>query len=210
MDPSISSSSSSQSSHSSAVASSLWQPTPLKVGLLWSAGWWLAVLSASAGLTWLGGIVALIIGAWLINAQPRRWWRYSILLIFGVAVEFIKVSHEVLAYQHSTLLVPLWIVGLWLLWIVGCDYSLLPAVGRKLTWIITVVGAPFAYIGGASFGALQLEHNFAWLIITAVYALAASIAVWLLQSGVSNETNNNNAVNHALSNNADDYPEQAK
>lgn len=128
-------------------------------------GWFLCVLGAAHGLSWVGPLWVLY---WsllhlLMAAAPRV--SAALILkcaILGTALDSVLAAAGLLRFEGWSLasfLSPLWMMALWINMATVMD--LLTAMHRDRLFLGTISGAvagPLAYFGGAELGALEFAE----------------------------------------------------
>lgn len=155
---------------------------------LFQAAWFLIVLSAASGMTWIAPIVTVALLAWHVHhaQQPRReLWLIGIAAAFGAAFESAIAALDVIAPASGTFgagLVAYWLVCLWAAFATTLNVSLRWLRPRPLlAAAIGAIGGPLAYAGGAELGALRLDAShfslgalaLGWALATPLLLLAA-------------------------------------
>lgn len=151
--------------------------------LLFQAGWFTAVLGAAHGLPW-AGVVAVAAVAAIHLARARRplpeFALLGVAFAVGAVFETLMVQSGWLRFDGGTLAAgtaPVWMAALWINLATTLNVSL-RALKRRLAaaTLLGAIGAPVAYYGGASLGAVEL--------IAAGPALAAIAAGWAVLTPV--------------------------
>lgn len=158
----------------------------LAYGVAWQIAWFAAVIAAGKGLPWVGllaAIPALLIGGW--GRWPQAWWVIAVSLAVGVAVDATLGLSGVANFPGGALdgrLSPPW---MWLLWVqLGLALDLSLAWLRPHRWLAVafgLCGAPGAYLGGVSFGAMFAPHGLVMLgcAVGLAYACALPLLIGL-------------------------------
>ncbi len=162
-----------------------WQRN-LLYAVAWQIAWFASVIAAGKGQAWVGLLVAipvLLIGGW--GRWPRAWWVIAVSLAVGVAADATLGLSGMANFPGGALegrLSPPW---MWLLWVqLGLALDLCLAWLRPHGWLAVVFGlggAPGAYLGGVSLGAMLAPHGLLVLgcAVGLVYACALPLLIRL-------------------------------
>ena len=152
---------------------------------LFQVGWFACVLGGARGLPWFGALVAFAVVALHVLTSPRKTNEFvtiASVTLFGLVFDSFLLNSGWLQYSSPvpvTVLAPIWIIALW-----SCFATTLNVAFQWLRtrWLIAGllggIGAPLAYLAGASLEAVVLLNPApALLTIGLVWALFMSIAM---------------------------------
>lgn len=156
--------------------------------ILFQFGWFACVYPAAHGLEWIGpcvtlGIVALHL-AWTPVALRVRYARWlALVALTGWVIDSGFKLVGVTSYPASdSLLAPIWILSLWLLFALTVHHSLF-WLRRfpKVTVVFGLIGGPLAYYSGVRMGATGFAHA-PWISCVGLAIEYAVLTPWLLRS----------------------------
>lgn len=126
-------------------------------------GWFLLVLIRSPWtLAWVAGFVFCHY-RWL--AAPGEWRRVIPIMILGGAIDLLWHLSPWVQFNGIGWPMPLWLIGLWLMFPLTLNHSLAWLAQRPLWQVLAgIFGAGGSYLGGAALGAAQLSGPSWWLI----------------------------------------------
>ncbi|WP_157954330.1 DUF2878 domain-containing protein [Saccharospirillum mangrovi] len=135
------------------------------------AGWLILVLTRSPwSLLWALVFVAC---HWRWLASAAEWRRVIPIMVFGGAIDALWQASPWVEFYGAGWPLPLWLIGLWLMFPLTLNHSLAWLADRPILQIFGgIVGAGGSYLGGATLGAAQLSGP-AW------YLLPLSWGLWL-------------------------------
>jgi len=155
--------------------------------LAFQIGWFACVLGGAHHMSWLGPIVVMAVMAW--HFKHARILRCELLLAaiitaLGFVFDQTLLSLHFLAYPQSawpTGLLPIWMVGLWLLFSSTLNTSLRWMRGRRmLSAAFGAIGGPMAYLGAAKLGAITVINQQGLLLSLAIgWAILMPTFMWL-------------------------------
>lgn len=133
-------------------------------------GWFACVLGGATGRPYAGALVALLLCvAHVVRASSPRDALVLVLIAAGTGAVFERVLLDagLVSYHDASgglFGVPLWMIGLWMLFATTANVSLRWLRGRTMLAIaFGAVGGPLAYWGGERLGALTLSTPWASL-----------------------------------------------
>ncbi len=134
-------------------------------------GWFLLVLTQSAwAIFWALGFVAMHAA---LFGNRREWQAVIPIMILGLLVDLIWHLTPAVQFLGTGQPVPLWLVGLWLMFPLTLNHSLAWLKGRlSLQIVLGVVGGGGSYVAGTQFGAATMEP---WALI----AVPLAWGLWL-------------------------------
>ena len=147
--------------------------------VLFQLGWFACVLGAAYGVPWWAFLCAVVIvGGQLVYAQQIKPALALIVIsvIVGGMLDQILLNHQLLQYQShgwSSRVVPVWILGLWMLFASTLNVSLrwlreYPMVAA----LFGAIGGPLAYLGAAKLGAVFiLQTPLSYGVLSVAWAL---------------------------------------
>lgn len=146
--------------------------------MLFQLAWFACVVGASEAMPWLGVIVTIFVLVWHFyqakKAKPEALLMFFALII-GAMFDQAMLSFHLIDYmQHgwSTLLVPVWILALWLGFVTTLNVSLRWMHGKHLIAVIFgAVGGPLAYLGAEKLGAVALHGTNSYIVISIGWAI---------------------------------------
>jgi Protein of unknown function (DUF2878) len=153
---------------------------------LYQTTWVIALWGASVGLTWPAVVTAagtLALHLSLSSHLKLRILRLFAATCFGVVLDSVLIASGVITFPTTTLLAtflpPLWMIVLWPTFAALFD-DIMRWLLPHMTWAMLAgaVAGPLAYVGGQSFGALELPLNW-WVSFLSIGA-AWSVAMALL------------------------------
>jgi len=125
-------------------------------------GWWMLVLSASYQKETLGLIVMalLVFGHFLFVSQNRQRDLYLLKAcsIVGILGDSLLIYIGVLKTTSGSLMIPLWLVGLWFLFPLTLPYSFKSLFSKNGVLPFLAVGAAASYYAGEAFRVLTLSR----------------------------------------------------
>ena len=136
--------------------------------LLFQAGWFATVMTAGEGHMWLGPlVVALIVAVHLalFSRPEERTYELRYILVVGLVgalADTVLRQLGATSYPSSEATwafatAPPWIVSLWVLFAILPHHSLGWLRGRAwLAALLGAIGGPLSYVGGTSFGAVEV------------------------------------------------------
>lgn len=159
--------------------------------VFFKAGWFTCVLGAAHGLPLLGpAVVAIVVAFHLIRAEFRA--REAVLIalvgVTGTVVDSLQMRAGSMNFAPegtSQVLIPLWMIALWLNFAPLLNVSLRWLHGRYvLCALFGAVGGPLSYYAGASIGALSLNENTlqALILIGVEWAVSLPTIIWFAQT----------------------------
>lgn len=137
--------------------------------------WFGLVLAGNAAVPWALAWVALH-----IMLQPDSWQEMRFVLtvsVIGIITDATLTGLGVLIFSEQSMLLPLWMVALWLGFATTVNHSL--AVLRRsrvLRVLVAIAGAPSSYLLGSRLGQVELGQD-----ILATYGIFSITWVVLLE-----------------------------
>ncbi|MFG1496696.1 DUF2878 domain-containing protein [Saccharospirillum sp. HFRX-1] len=127
------------------------------------AGWFLLVLTRSPwALLWVA-VFLLCHYRWL--AQPGEWRQVLPIMIFGATIDLLWHLSPWVEFTGAGWPMPLWLIGLWLMFPLTLNHSLAWLADRPLLQIFGgIFGAGGSYLGGAALGAADISGPAWWLV----------------------------------------------
>lgn len=132
----------------------------------------------------LGGSVAALLllpalAAWHSLLLKRHEWRLILVFVgVGVVLDTVLMHGQWLRFDHHTSpLIPLWLMVLWVGFATTLRHSLLGLWSRP--WLVValgLIGAPWSYWAGSRLGALSIDGAGLWLIAGAWAVLMLAMA----------------------------------
>ncbi|MGB0715270.1 MAG: DUF2878 domain-containing protein [Phycisphaerae bacterium] len=156
-------------------------------------GWFGCILGAAYGYPMAGPVLVallLVLSLKVMDDAPGRLRLTAILTAIGTFVDSAITLGGYMAFDSPAsvgensggiVLVPLWMIALW----VNFSTAVRPLLGflRGRVWLAVPLGAfggAMAYRGGAVLGALTLPGGYASLLVIGVeWAILLPLAVWL-------------------------------
>ena len=150
--------------------------------ILFQIAWFAAVLGGAHHLDFVGSCPALVLFAFHIASNHRRWFSSCVIVfaivLLGIVIEFLLLKSGAITYRGSTASAsfpPLWILALWLAFATLPDGALSWLSGRTgLQVLFGALGGPLSYIAGEKLGAAELHTSFTYAMT--VFAIAWAIA----------------------------------
>jgi len=154
---------------------------------LFQSAWFITILAAANGLPYVGPLFTLIwIGFHLLLISGHRKSECILFIsaaFTGYTLEFMLVMSKMIVYPSQTMLgilVPIWMITLWINLAATLHYSLSWLKNRYLaSAVLAAVAAPLAYGAGARLGAIQLSGTPALILIALAWSLAMPFLFWL-------------------------------
>lgn len=158
--------------------------------LQFQAGWLALVLSAAAGVAWIGvlALTALVAIHLRLFGRGNEWLFLLLLGTGGWLWESLVYNLGLIGYPHYTadrLLAPLWMAGLWVNFATILNHSLAWLKGQPfIAGLLGGIGGPLAFLAGVKLGAATFPFPVlttlvlaaAWMLITpAVVRLAEKL-----------------------------------
>lgn len=127
------------------------------------AGWFLLVLTRSPwALLWVAAFL-LCHYRWL--AQPGEWRQVLPIMVIGAAIDLLWHLSPWVEFAGAGWPMPLWLIGLWLMFPLTLNHSLAWLADRPLLQILGgIFGAGGSYLGGAALGAADISGPAWWLV----------------------------------------------
>ena len=152
--------------------------------ILFQLSWFSLVLGFYNGLLGFLFVLLMLLHRLLICTQPiREMSLVCLVCVLGITSDALLFKFQV--YQTVTgedfVLVPIWLMGLWLAFSLTLFGSLKWLVDHGIWFVglVSVVG-PFSYVAGASLGALQVSSEYVyWMIIQ--WCLLGLVITWFLK-----------------------------
>lgn len=134
-------------------------------------GWFLLVLTQSAwAVLWALGFLAIHA---VLSGNRREWQAVIPVMIVGLLIDLAWHLSPAVQFLGTGQPMPLWLVGLWLMFPLTLNHSLAWLKGRRsLQIILGVFGGGGSYVAGTQFGAATME---AWALI----AVPLAWGIWL-------------------------------
>jgi hypothetical protein len=150
--------------------------------IFFQIAWFAAVLGGAHHLDFVGSCPALVLFAFHIASNHRRWFSSCVIVfaivLLGIVVEFLLLKSGAITYRGSTASAsfpPLWILALWLAFATLPDGALSWLSGRTgLQVLFGALGGPLSYIAGEKLGAAELHTSFTYAMT--VFAIAWAVA----------------------------------
>lgn len=135
------------------------------------AGWFVLVLTRSPwSLLWAIAFVALHTR---LLATPSEWRRVIPIMVLGCLIDVLWQWSPWVSYIGTGWPVPLWLIGLWLMFPLTLNHSLAWLEGRLWLQVAGgIFGAGGSYLGGAALGAAEVSGP-------ALILLPLSWGLWL-------------------------------
>lgn len=135
--------------------------------------WFGAVLGAAKGQAWLGPVMVAAAAAWFLSRAPRPGPEILLALsagVLGLGFEMLPYTLGWISYTgHAGVLVPLWMVALWVNFALVMNTVMRPLRERvALMAALGAIGGPLAYWGGANLGAATWNAPLAMLVYLAI------------------------------------------
>jgi hypothetical protein len=140
--------------------------------VLFQMAWFVCVITAARGSSWLGVLAVLVVVSIHVVLSPRPRAALQLLAIVsitGVLWDSAVLSTGWLRYNSGwsvAWLAPGWIIAMWTLFGTLLNVSLRWLRGR---WLLAaafgLVGGPLAYYGGVKLGAVYLIHPMPALLL---------------------------------------------
>lgn len=155
--------------------------------VLFQLGWFACVLSASAGASWLGTIIALGICAYHLYTTvdfDKEFQLILVVLLIGFSWDSFLVQQGIFQFNSGMFyssMAPHWIFAMWALFATTLNVSMRWLKGRYL--VATALGAiagPMAYLAGEKLGAVVIAPGTETLVtIAAGWAFILPAVVWM-------------------------------
>ncbi len=131
--------------------------------LVFQLGWFLLVLTRSPwALVWALAFVVIHL-RWM--ATPREWLSAGAVTILGLAIDTAWQLSPWVQFNGTGWPLPLWLVGLWLMFPFTLNHSLGWLRSKPLLQVLFgAFGGGGSYLAGAQLGAAQLEPLAYWLL----------------------------------------------
>ncbi|MEX1214290.1 DUF2878 domain-containing protein [Saccharospirillum sp.] len=139
-------------------------------------GWFLLVLTQSAwAIFWALGFA--VVHA-LLEGNRREWQATLPIMVFGLLTDLLWHLSQAVQFHGTGQPVPLWLVGLWLMFPLTLNHSLAWLKGRlSLQVILGVFGGGGSYVAGAQFGAATLTP-FGLIAVPLAWGLWLPLFYW--------------------------------
>ncbi len=111
------------------------------------------------GDVWAAGAVGLFL-LWHLRITDRQeWWLIAGLGFAGVALDTLWYQLGLMRFPDTvTVLIPLWLMLLWLAFAATLRHSLGYLFQRPmLLGVVSLIAAPFSYFAGSKLGAIELS-----------------------------------------------------
>jgi len=143
--------------------------------VLFQIGWFACVISAAAGMPWIGvliGVIIVCLHIWRATEPTAELSLVAISIVIGALWDSILVWQEWLSYTSGYLLentAPIWIITLWALFATTLNISLRWLKNFPFFAILLGgVAGPLAYLAGVKLGAVSFSNTTEALIILAM------------------------------------------
>lgn len=147
---------------------------------------WLGCVLGRADWLWLVAPGVLAYCALLILTGTVRAWQIAVPAAIGIAIDAALTGAGLFHFPETPLLLPLWLLVLWLAFATTLTQSL-AVVGRH-KWVAAACGAvafPFNYGVGERLGAVSFHDT--WLVtviaLACIWALLLPVMYWLVEKG---------------------------
>ena len=147
----------------------------------YQAVWWVSMLAAAKGLSWIGvaGAVTFVLAQWIASGnRGSDALLVACSLLMGIFIDGFLGNSGLLNYASPApaLLAPIWILSIWAAFAMTFNHSFVFLQGRP-AWgaALGAIGGPLAYEGAARLGAVQFAEP-SWRAI-ALLVLAWGIVV---------------------------------
>ncbi len=167
-------------------------------------GWWMLVLSASYQKETLGLIVMalLVLAHFLFVSQNRARDLYLLKAcsVVGILGDSLLIYTGVLKTTDGSVMIPLWLVGLWFLFPLTLPYSFKSFFSKNSALPFLSLGAAASYYAGEAFNVLTMARPLmiSLLIISLMWIFYFVIFRWIYKSmeltthlGSQNKVDNN-------------------
>lgn len=127
------------------------------------AGWFLLVLTRSPwALFW---VLAFMVGHQRWLATTREWRGVIPIMLAGLSIDLLWHLSPWVEFNGVGWPMPLWLVGLWLMFPLTLNHSLAWLDNRLWLQILGgIFGAGGSYLGGAALGAAEITGPAWWLV----------------------------------------------
>ncbi|AWL12660.1 hypothetical protein HMF8227_02207 [Saliniradius amylolyticus] len=149
--------------------------------LVWfQVAWLVAVLGQTP---WLPGLLTLLVLHFVLLRQPlRELVCVGAAALLGIAVDIALTLCGVFVFEQALLPIPLWLIGLWVVFTATLPHSLNYFYRRPLIAAgCAAISAPLSYITGWRFQAVEFPYGLTvtFFILAVVWAalMPALIAV---------------------------------
>lgn len=126
--------------------------------VLFQVGWFLCVVYPGI-LSALAAMVLVILHLMLVSQRPAKELQFVLLgTVLGSLIDSLWFHLDVMSSRTGTALwAPLWLVGIWALFMTTLTHSL-SWVGRRvwLPFVLAPIAGPFAYWSASRLGAVSL------------------------------------------------------
>ena len=150
----------------------------------YQVAWFACVLSAAAGMPWIGAIVAVAVVTIHVARAARPRAEFELVAAasaIGLVVDSALTSAGLLSFSTGVMVpgwAPYWMVALWAAFATTLNRSLHWLTSRPLlAAIFGALGGPLAYLAGAELGALDMSSSQPALLAIGV---AWAVALWVL------------------------------
>ncbi|NNE37445.1 MAG: DUF2878 domain-containing protein [Gammaproteobacteria bacterium] len=164
--------------------------------ILFQAGWFITVYSASLGLVWFGPIFSL---CWLythLGIHTDTKYVDLMIVIFSAAIGFsldsLMVLTNVISFsENASLGYPssIWMIALWINLALTLNHSL-GWLKEKLivSSIFAAIGGPLAYFAGSKLGVISFQNtSISLLALSCMWAIAMPLLFYVLEFFSSRE-----------------------
>ena len=151
-------------------------------------GWFALVLSAAAGMSWLGlTVLTLLVAVHLRWFATGSEWRLLLLagaggwlwesLVHGLGLITFT------GYSADALLAPLWMAGLWVNFATTLNHSLAWLKGQPfIAALLGGAGGPLAFLAGVKLGAATFtDPVLTTLVLVVAWSVLTPLVVYLAQ-----------------------------
>lgn len=103
---------------------------------------------------------------------------FVFILVSGVLVDSLLLNFGFISFhQHSSIISPYYLWSIWIIFIPYYQFAFYKFKGKLyLSLPLAIIGAPFAYYGGAKFGNLII-HEYAFLAIAICWSFFFPISI---------------------------------
>ncbi|MDD7804858.1 MAG: DUF2878 domain-containing protein [Endozoicomonas sp. (ex Botrylloides leachii)] len=154
--------------------------------LLFQAGWFICVLGGNT-LALISTVLIVTIHVIFITEWKKERELLFVTLVLGSAVDSFLGNIGVLSFYHDSLLLPLWLACLWLLFATTLRHCLAWTGRHKLAGaLVGAIAGPMSYYAGSQLSNVELSLPLwkSMLILSVIWAMMIPLlqsfsAMWL-------------------------------
>lgn len=143
-------------------------------------GWFVLVLTQAAwSILWA---MAFVVFHKLVVARQGEWSKVALIMAIGLTVDTLWHYSPWVQFVGAGWPIPLWLVGLWLMFPLTLAHSLSWLNNRLLLQVIFgAVGGGGSYLAGAKLGAAEI-NGLGWVVMPLLWGLWLPLFYWIMNA----------------------------